>query len=71
MRVDNIKCCPSCGTQGILKRNNRTYFEGELTRNCYVYCPKCDFRGPRVLYMDFENKTDANNKAIEKWNRRV
>lgn len=71
MKVSNIKCCPSCGEQGRLRHNNRTFVNNEQTRNCYVYCPNCDFRGPRILYKEFESKQAAHERAIELWNRRV
>lgn len=71
MKMYNVKCCPACGTPGVLKKNNRTYFHNELTRNCYCYCPKCDFRGPRVLYSEFDTKADAHKRAVDLWNRRV
>jgi hypothetical protein len=71
MKLDNVKCCPACGTPGILKKNNMTYVHNELTRNCYVYCPRCDFRGPRVLYSEFATKAEANKRAVDLWNRRV
>ena len=63
--------CPSCGASAKIRVKNRTIINGETTRNCYVYCPECDFRGPRVLYSDFELPQEAHIEAINRWNRRV
>ena len=70
MRI-NICTCPSCGSIARLREKNRTVIHGEQTRNCYVYCTECDFRGPRVLYSDYPTTQDAHQAAIAKWNRRV
>ena len=66
-----INNCPSCGAKAKLRVKNRTIINGETTRNCYVYCPNCDFRGPRILYTDFEYSQDAHVEAVNRWNRRA
>lgn len=66
-----IKNCPFCGSNRIkLRRKNRTIIKGIEKRNTFCYCTVCDSRGTRVLYEDFEHHIDAENKAIEMWNRR-
>lgn len=67
----NVNTCPSCGGPGKIKEKNRTIIKGETLRNCYVYCPNCDFRGPRVLYQDYSEPHLAELAAVDKWNRRV
>ena len=62
--------CPSCGGNGKLKVKNRTIINGEKVRNCYIYCPTCDFRGPRFLYKDFDSSFSAHEAAINAWNKR-
>lgn len=67
----SIEKCPSCGGPGKLREKNRTVINGNTVRNCYVFCKRCDFRGPRVLYQDYSESHMAEMVAIEKWNRRV
>lgn len=66
-----IKNCPFCGSNGVkIRKKNRTVIGGTEKRNTFCYCTVCDSRGTRVLYEDFTRHIDAENKAIEMWNRR-
>lgn len=71
MENSKIRRCPLCGGPARLKKKNRTIIQGQTTRNCYVYCPDCDIRGPRILYSDYETPYIAHEEAIERWNRRA
>lgn len=68
----NISDCPFCGSDKVkLRQKNRTVINGVEKRNTFCYCTICDSRGTRILYDDFEHHIEAENKAIEMWNRRV
>ena len=67
-----IKSCPFCGSEKIkIRKKNRTVIGGVEKRNTFCYCTVCDGRGSRVLYEGFEHQYEAEEKAIELWNRRV
>ena len=71
MELPYIDKCPLCGSMARLRRKNRTVVDGEQVRNCYVYCPECDARGPRILYKYFTVSSDAEEVAISMWNQRA
>lgn len=66
----NLLKCPMCGARPKLRRKNRTIIGGVQKRNTFMYCPICDTRGPRILYEDYEDQEEAEDKAKELWNRR-
>lgn len=67
----NISVCPFCGSNKVkIRKKNRTVIGGVEKRNTFCYCTICDSRGARVLYEDFEHQLEAEEKAIELWNRR-
>lgn len=66
-----LKKCPFCGGYGKLAERSRTVVKGETVRNTYVRCVRCDARGERFLYREFDSSHDAHMAAIEAWNRRV
>jgi Lar family restriction alleviation protein len=68
----NLKNCPFCGSTMVkLRKKNRTVINGNTERNTYCYCTVCDVRGTRILYRDYEFPKEAEDKAIELWNRRA
>ena len=65
-----IRECPMCGQTVRVRNHNKTIIKGELAYNCYVYCERCDVRGPRVLYDDYETASEAHQEAVRRWNVR-
>lgn len=54
--MEKLKPCPFCGEAPTFDT------DGHMT---WVYCYRCDVRGPRVW-----NGKNAKKEATEKWNRR-
>lgn len=71
MKTPDMKPCPFCGGEAILERKSRTVVHGATRRNTYVRCTQCDSRGRRFLYFEFDPKKQAENEAVNAWNRRV
>lgn len=69
----NIKIadCPFCGSSPRLCTRNKTYVGGVLRHNCFVACIKCDARGKRVLEDDEFTPSEARERAVLAWNKRV
>lgn len=61
-----LKPCPFCGCcdrrVSIRRMGNKGY---------RVVCSKCGSMGPHVNIMDFCKKLEAQESAIERWNRRA
>lgn len=69
-----IKPCPFCGGQVHLEKAHRAYIEGKSTKVCFVRCLDCNARSGRVDIADYgysSHSIEAENKAIEMWNRRM
>lgn len=65
-----MKCCPMCGSQPRQRKKNRTVIQGKTVRNTFIYCERCDVRGPRILYDDYETSELAETEAVKRWNVR-
>ena len=69
-----LKPCPFCGGRPYLEANHRAFINGETTRVAFVRCRSCNARSGRFELRDFGRtsiSTEANQKAIEAWNRRT
>ena len=66
-----LKPCPFCGGKARTEKKSKTIIKGETAMNTYVRCTKCDARGERFLYRDFDTVEEARHRAREAWNRRV
>ena len=55
--MDKMEPCPFCGNQPVLDTN------GQMV---WVFCYRCDVRGPR----EWSDDRNGKKKAIERWNRR-
>lgn len=73
--VDEVlKQCPFCGGKPYLETNHRAFIKGETAKVAYVRCRNCNARTERFELRDFGRTSfskDANEKAIEAWNRRA
>lgn len=68
-----LKRCPFCGGEAYLETNHRAFIKAQTTRVAFVRCKVCNARSGRFELRDFGKtsfSTEANNCAIEVWNRR-
>lgn len=71
---DKLLNCPYCGGEPMLERSFRAFVDGKSTKVAFVRCTNCNARSGRVNLSDYghtSNSNEAENKAIELWNRRV
>ena len=69
-----LKPCPFCGGKAQLEGSFRAFVNGETTRVALVKCTACQARSGRVPLSDYgksSHSVEANQKAIDMWNRRV
>ena len=67
---ENIKRCPFCGGYALLERHSKTVVNGKPEKCCYIRCTKCDARGSRFIYSEFESTITAHKMAKINWNKR-
>ena len=65
-----IKPCPFCGGYATLSRHSKTVVMGRPEKCCYVRCTKCDARGSRFIYSEFDSHSTAHKMSIINWNKR-
>ena len=69
-----LKPCPFCGGVARLEKSSRGFIGGQTTRISYVYCTSCNARSPRFKLEDFgktSHSNEANQAAIDSWNKRI
>ena len=69
-----LKPCPFCGGEAYLEENHRAFIGGKTSRVAFVRCKKCNARSGRfelVKYGHTQNSVEANQAAINAWNRRT
>ena len=64
-RRKELSNCPFCG-----KEANIIYTQSKKENYLFVYCTACGIRTPYIYYIQ-EERCDAENTAINKWNRRA
>ena len=78
-RMDNmyykaeLKPCPFCGGKPYLEQSSRAFVNGEPGRVAFVRCTNCEARTGKVPLMKYgktSNSIEANDEAVELWNRR-
>lgn len=72
--MNKLKPCPFCGGAAYLERCHRAFINAETTRVAFVRCKNCNARTGRFKLEDYgktSHSTEANEKAIEAWNRRA
>ena len=72
--TEALKTCPFCGGKALLERSHRAFINGETTKVAFVRCAECNARSGRVNIADYGHtscSSEAENKAIKMWNRRV
>lgn len=68
-----LKTCPFCGGEPYLERSHRAFIDGKSTNVCFVRCTDCNARSGRVKILDYghtSHSVEAEEKAVEYWNRR-
>lgn len=60
-----LKPCPFCGCY-----DRRVSIRRMGSKGYRVVCSKCGSMGPHVNIVDFCTKLEAQESAIERWNRR-
>lgn len=66
--------CPFCGGKPYLEKSHRAFINAESTRVAFVRCSVCNARSGRVNIKDYgrtSSSLEAENAAIELWNRRI
>lgn len=74
LKITEMKVCPFCGGKPYLERSHRAFVDGKPTKVTFVRCSVCNARSGRVNISDYEHTShsiEAENKAIEMWNRRM
>ena len=69
-----LKNCPFCGGKAYLERSHRAFINAQPAKVCFVRCTECNARSGRVNILDYGHSShskEAEEKAIEMWNRRV
>lgn len=69
-----LKKCPFCGGEAYLEKSSRVYNRGKTEKAAYVRCLDCSARTGKVMISDYgftSHSKDAEEKAVEMWNRRV
>ena len=69
-----LKECPFCGGEAYLEKSSRVYYKGKTAKAAYVRCTDCEARTGKVMISDYgctSHSKDAEEKAVEVWNRRV
>ena len=72
--MNNLKPCPFCGGKPYLESNHRAFIKGQTSRVAFVRCRECNARTQRFELKDFgrtAHSGEANQCAIEAWNRRT
>lgn len=72
--MDKLKSCPFCGGEAYLEMSHRAFIKARTTKVAFVRCTVCEARSGRVPLSDYgctSRSIEANNKAIEAWNRRA
>lgn len=68
-----LKKCPFCGGDAYLERSHRAFIDGKPTKVCFVRCVSCNARSGRTNILEYGHSShskDAEEKAVELWNRR-
>lgn len=71
--MHSIKRCPFCGGKPYLETNHRAFINGETTKVAFVRCKDCNARSQRFALGEYghtSHSREANEKAVEAWNRR-
>lgn len=69
-----LKSCPFCGGEAYLEKSSRVYYRGKTEKAAYVRCLNCQARTGKVMISDYgftSHSKEAEDKAVEMWNRRV
>lgn len=69
-----LKPCPFCGGRPYLETSHRAFIDAQTTKVAFVRCRDCNARTARFKLADFgrtSHSQQANEKAIEAWNRRT
>lgn len=67
MFENELKPCPCCGGDPLIKEYVEVSPDGFCPRVGYIYCSLCGVR-TELYFLDFSD--DSKNKQIEVWNRR-
>lgn len=74
VNMKQLKMCPFCGGKPYLEKNHRAFINAESTRVAFVRCSVCNARSGRINLKDYgctSSSLEAENAAIELWNRRI
>ena len=69
-----LKSCPFCGGEAYLEKSSRVYYRGKTEKAANVRCLNCQARTGKVMISDYgftSHSKEAEDKAVEMWNRRV
>ena len=69
-----LKPCPFCGGKAYLETNHRAFIKAQTTKVAYVRCLNCNARTQRIelaKYGKTSHSIEANNEAVQAWNRRI
>lgn len=69
-----LKKCPFCGGEAYLEKSSRVYNKGKTEKAAFVRCTNCMARTGKVMLSDYNctsHSREAEEKAVELWNRRI
>lgn len=69
-----LKPCPFCGGKAYIESSHRAFINAKSTKVAFIRCRECNARSGRFELSDYgctSHSSEACNKAIEAWNRRV
>ena len=69
-----LKKCPFCGGEVYLEKSSRVYNKGKTEKAAFVRCMNCMARTGKVMLSDYNctsHSREAEEKAVELWNRRI
>ena len=69
-----LKKCPFCGGEAYLEKSARVYNKGKTEKAAYVRRTSCFARTGKVMISDYgftSHSKEAEEKAVELWNRRA